>query len=157
MTGLSKTERGPLQGPILATRGPERQAPNYERLRRINPQPRRAPGTRMSACCYISAWKWRDSGREMLRIGYVRFRDRDPAAETATLKALGCQVVRAEDCQLADGDEFAVLLSILDFVGAGDQLVVTRLDSLGASARAILEVLDRLEQRGALLIVAEPD
>jgi len=93
----------------------------------------------------------------MLRIGYVRLRDQDSTAETAKLKALGCHVVRAEESQIAEGEESAVLASILDFVGAGDQLVVTRLNNLGVGARAILEVLDRLQQRGAVLIVAEPE
>lgn len=92
-----------------------------------------------------------------MRIGYVRLRDQDSAAETATLKALGCHVVRAEEPHVGGADEAAVLLSILDFVGAGDQLVVTRLNNLGASGRAILDVLDRLQQRGAVLVVAEPE
>lgn len=92
----------------------------------------------------------------MLRIGYVRLRDQDSAAETMTLKALGCHVVRAEEPGVASGEDAAVLMSILDFVGPGDQLVVTRLNNLGASARGILDVLDRLEQRGAILEVAEP-
>jgi DNA invertase Pin-like site-specific DNA recombinase len=93
----------------------------------------------------------------MLRIGYVRLRDEESAAETTTLKALGCHVVRAEEPHVAGGDDFSVLMSILDFVGPGDQLVVTRLNNLGGSARAILEVLERLEQRDAVLVVAEPD
>jgi DNA invertase Pin-like site-specific DNA recombinase len=93
----------------------------------------------------------------MLRIGYVRLRDQASAVETTTLKTLGCHVVRAEEPHMADGDDSAVLLSILDFVGAGDQLVVTRLNNLGDSARAVLDVLDRLQQRGAVLIVAEPE
>jgi len=93
----------------------------------------------------------------MLRIGYVRLRDQDSAVETTALKALGCHVVRAEEPHMAGGDESAVLLSILDFVGVGDQLVVTRLNNLGDSARSVLDVLDRLQQRGAVLIVAEPE
>ncbi|CAN7591208.1 recombinase family protein [Phenylobacterium sp. LjRoot225] len=93
----------------------------------------------------------------MLRIGYVRLRDQDSAVETSALKTLGCHVVRAEEPQMTGGDESAVLLSILDFVGAGDQLVVTRLNNLGDSARAVLDVLDRLQQRGAVLVVAEPE
>jgi len=92
----------------------------------------------------------------MLRIGYVRLRDQDSAADTMTLKGLGCHVVRAEEPRAMYGDEAAVLMSILDFVGPGDQLVVTRLNNLGSSARAILEVLDRLEQRAAVLEIAEP-
>ena len=93
----------------------------------------------------------------MLRIGYVRLRDQDSAADTTTLKALGCHVVRAEEPRVTSGEDFAVLLSILDFIGPGDQLVVTRLNNLGASARGILEILNRLEQRGAILEIAEPE
>jgi len=93
----------------------------------------------------------------MLRIGYIRLRDQEPHNETATLKALGCHVVRAEESRAGGGDDCAVLLSILDFVGSGDQLVVSRLASLGSSARGILDVLDRLEQRGAVLVVAQPE
>jgi DNA invertase Pin-like site-specific DNA recombinase len=93
----------------------------------------------------------------MLRIGYVRLRDQNSTVETAKLKALGCHVVRAEEPHAAGGDESAVLHSILDFVGPGDQMVVTRLSNLGISACAMLEVLDRLQQRGAVLVVAEPE
>ena len=59
----------------------------------------------------------------MLKIGYVRLRDAAAHEDTAALKAAGCQVVRAEE-PAADGE---VLSSILDFIGSGDQLVVTRL------------------------------
>jgi DNA invertase Pin-like site-specific DNA recombinase len=94
----------------------------------------------------------------MLRIGYVRLRDQGSADDTATLKALGCHVVRAEEpaAPLTLDDEAGVLYSILDFIGPGDQLVVTRLDHLGPSCRYALEVLDRLEQRGASLCIADP-
>jgi DNA invertase Pin-like site-specific DNA recombinase len=64
-------------------------------------------------------------------------------------------VVRAEEPREGGGASTAVLMSILDFIGGGDQLVVTRLNALGGSARAILDVLDRLQQRGASLMVTE--
>jgi len=91
----------------------------------------------------------------MLRIGYVRLRDGESASDTTTLKALGCHVVRAEEPSVTGDDDAAVLMSILDFVGPGDQLVVTRLNNLGASARCILQILDRLQQRGAVLEIAD--
>jgi DNA invertase Pin-like site-specific DNA recombinase len=91
----------------------------------------------------------------MLKIGYVRLRDADPTSETAALKALGCHVVRAEEPTALGGEETAVLLSILDFIGPGDQLVVTRLQHLGASCRGMLDVLDRLDGRGAYLLVSD--
>ena len=92
----------------------------------------------------------------MLRIGYVRLRDADPTGETTALKALGCQVVRAEEPGAPGGDDCAVLDSILEFIGEGDQLVVARLDQLAASGRGMLQVLERLDARGASLFVVEP-
>jgi DNA invertase Pin-like site-specific DNA recombinase len=97
----------------------------------------------------------------MLRIGYVRLHDAhlgaDPATETAALKALGCHVVRAEEPARPGGDDLAVLHSILEFIRAGDELVVGRLEHLGDSGRAMLEVLQSLERRGASLRIVEPD
>jgi DNA invertase Pin-like site-specific DNA recombinase len=87
-----------------------------------------------------------------LRIGYVRLRDLVAGDDSAALKAAGCQVVRAEE----PGAEGQALNSILDFIGPGDQLVVTRLDRLAATGRGILEALERLESRGATLQVLQP-
>lgn len=89
----------------------------------------------------------------MLRIGYVRLRDAGAHEETARLKAAGCQVVRAEE----PGGEGQALASILDFMGPGDQLVVSRLDRLAGNARDMLAAIGRLETRGASLTVLSPD
>ena len=89
----------------------------------------------------------------MLRIGYVRLRDMTAHEDTALLKAAGCQVVRAEEPH-AGGH---TLSSILDFIGVGDQLVVTRLDRLALTGRGLLDSLDRLDARGASLSVLEPE
>jgi DNA invertase Pin-like site-specific DNA recombinase len=91
----------------------------------------------------------------MLRIGYVRLRDQTPTTDTQVLKLAGCHVVRAEEPPHPGEDDSAVLESILDFIADGDQLVVTRLENLGRSGRRLLEILDRLEQRGASLFVVE--
>ena len=88
----------------------------------------------------------------MLKIGYVRLRDATAHEDTAALKAAGCQVVRAEE----PGAGVHALGSILEFIGPGDQLVVTRLDRLALGGRGLLEALDRLEARGASLAVLEP-
>jgi len=90
----------------------------------------------------------------MLRIGYVRLGDGTAAAEaTASLKALGCHVVRAEE----PGSDGAVLVSILDFLAEGDHLVVSQLGHLSSTPRRLLSVLERLEARGAVLEVMEPE
>jgi DNA invertase Pin-like site-specific DNA recombinase len=86
----------------------------------------------------------------MLRIGYVRLRDAHDDAPV--LKAAGCQVVRTEE----PGVGGHTLNSILDFIGAGDQLVVARLDRLSLSSRGLLDALERLDARDASLRVLEP-
>ena len=91
----------------------------------------------------------------MIRIGYVRLRDANSAAETAALKLMGCHVVRAEEPAGPGGDDSAVLETILDFVGEGDELVVSRLDQVAATCRGRLEVIDRLERRGARLFLVD--
>jgi DNA invertase Pin-like site-specific DNA recombinase len=93
----------------------------------------------------------------MLRIGYVRLRDSRSADDTTALKTIGCHVVRAEEPggYMADGS--AVLTSILDFIGEGDQLVVTRLEHLAHGSRSLLQVIDRLERKGATLFVVDPE
>jgi DNA invertase Pin-like site-specific DNA recombinase len=93
----------------------------------------------------------------MLRIGYVRLLDVECAADTAALKAIGCHVVRAEEPGPRGARDFMVLASILDFIGRGDELVVTRLEHLGPSSRGLLAILDRLAARGAGLYVAEAE
>ncbi|MDB5442391.1 MAG: site-specific recombinase, invertase Pin-like protein [Phenylobacterium sp.] len=90
----------------------------------------------------------------MLRIGYVRLDETDHGDAAATLRSLGCHVVRAEED--GAGESATVLASILDFIGEGDQLVAPNLRHLGLSTRGILELIERLEQRGATLMTAEP-
>ncbi|MFC3070776.1 recombinase family protein [Phenylobacterium soli] len=90
----------------------------------------------------------------MLRIGYVRLSDTDHSDAAAALRDMGCQVVRVEED--AAPEARPTLTSILDFIGQGDELVALRLQHLGRSPRAILEVVERLDARGAALITAEP-
>jgi DNA invertase Pin-like site-specific DNA recombinase len=95
----------------------------------------------------------------MSKIGYLRRRPAefggDPTAEAARLSGLGCDTVRTE-ASPAGVQDGVVLGAILDEIAAGDELVVTRLDQLGDSGRAMFEVLERLERRGAGLRVLDP-
>jgi len=93
----------------------------------------------------------------MLKIGYVRLRDERSANDTALLKTRGCHVVRAEEPSGPGADDSATLSSILDFIGEGDQLVVVRLENLAHSTRNVLDVMDRLDSRGASLLVIDPE
>lgn len=88
----------------------------------------------------------------MLRIGYVRARDPQAGGDAAVLEAAGCKVVRLEDAHAGP----PALSAILDDIGAGDQLVVTRLDRLGLDAPGLLDALNRLAARDASLAVLDP-
>lgn len=89
----------------------------------------------------------------MLRIGFTRLNDGAAQVDAEKLRAVGCQVVRAAE----PGQENQALTTILDFIGVGDELVVVRLDRIARSSRGLLDVLDRLETRGAVLKVLEPE
>lgn len=89
----------------------------------------------------------------MLSIGYVRLGEATADLDTAALMAAGCQVVRAEEPQ----GHAQTLDSILDFIGAGDELVACRLSQLARGGRELLHVLNRLEARSASLRVLEPE
>lgn len=90
----------------------------------------------------------------MLKIGYVRLSDDAPSRQADALQGLGCHVIRTEEVS-ARGVAAPVLASILDFIGDGDQLVVDRLDRLANSSQDLLDVMARLEDRGATLYVAD--
>lgn len=92
----------------------------------------------------------------MLKIGYVRPVLEDADDQVARLEDLGCQVIRVEEAA-AGPVASPVLSSVLDFIGAGDQLVVGRLDELATSSRELLDIVARLEARGATLYVADVD
>jgi DNA invertase Pin-like site-specific DNA recombinase len=89
----------------------------------------------------------------MLRIGYVRPGEADGTDPAAVLRAHDCQVIRTED---GASDTSTVLASILEFIGKGDELVAPNLQHLGRSTRGILELIARLEQRGASLVTIDP-
>jgi DNA invertase Pin-like site-specific DNA recombinase len=95
----------------------------------------------------------------MTRIGYARVStfDQDRTTQAARLKAAGCEIIRREKASgktRAGGDELA---SILEFVRTGDELVVVTLDRLGRSTRDVLNLVRKLEQKGAGLRVLEPE
>lgn len=87
----------------------------------------------------------------------MRLRDEESAHDSATLKTIGCHVVRAEEPPGPADDGASVLTAILDFIGEGDELVVTRLEHLAHSTRTVLDVIDRLERKGASLCVVNPE
>ena len=89
----------------------------------------------------------------MTRIGYARVStaDQDTAAQVSALRKADCSEIVTETASGADAKrpELAVPL---DRVGAGDTLVVWKLDRLARSTAHLLSVAERLEAAGADLV-----
>ena len=89
--------------------------------------------------------------------GYARVStlDQDLAIQRAALKAAGCEVIRAEKASGARRDGRTELQVLLDFLRAGDTLVVTRIDRLARSLKDLQDIVHELKARGVALKATE--
>lgn len=95
----------------------------------------------------------------MPKIGYARVSStsQDLEIQKARLRAAGCEIVRAETGSGASRDGRTELATVLEFLRAGDELVVHRLDRLGRSTRDVLNLVHELDAKGAALRILEPE
>jgi DNA invertase Pin-like site-specific DNA recombinase len=77
--------------------------------------------------------------------------------QVSRLQAAGCDVVRQESVSGRSRAGRTELQTILDFLRAGDTLMVVKLDRLGRSTRDVLNLVHELESKGAALRVLEPE
>src|ERR1700690_2252688 len=89
--------------------------------------------------------------------GYARVStlDQDLAIQHTALKAAGCEVVRAEKASGTRRDGRTELQVLLDFLRAGDTLVVTRIDRLARSLKDLQDIVHELKGRGVALKATE--
>jgi len=82
-------------------------------------------------------------------IGYARVstRDQKPHLQLDALQEAGCERIFEETASGAKRDR-RELKAVLDFMRAGDNLVVWKLDRLARSTRQLLETVEALELRG---------
>jgi len=82
-------------------------------------------------------------------IGYARVstRDQKPHLQLDALQESGCERIFEETASGAKRDR-PELKAVLDFMRAGDNLVVWKLDRLARSTRQLLETVEALELRG---------
>lgn len=85
----------------------------------------------------------------MAHVGYARVStiDQDPALQLDALESAGCVKVFEDRASGAQADR-AGLRSALDYVRAGDVLIVWKLDRLGRSLPHLIETVTMLEKRG---------
>lgn len=93
----------------------------------------------------------------MARIGYARVStiDQDLTIQRATLKAAGCDPVRSEKASGASRAGRSELVTVLDFIGEGDTLCVTRIDRLARSIGDLQDIVRTLQAKGAKLQATE--
>jgi DNA invertase Pin-like site-specific DNA recombinase len=89
--------------------------------------------------------------------GYARVSslDQDLTLQEETLRAAGCHVVRAEKRSGAGREGRAELRLLLDFLHAGDTLVVTRVDRLARSVKDLQDIVHELKAKGVALKATE--
>lgn len=82
-------------------------------------------------------------------VGYARVstQDQKQDLQTDALTAAGCEKIFTEKASGAKSDR-PELLAALDYIRAGDTLVVWKLDRLARSIKQLIETVEDLEKRG---------
>jgi DNA invertase Pin-like site-specific DNA recombinase len=90
-------------------------------------------------------------------IGYARVTtiDQDLSIQKATLKAAGCDIIRAEKRSGTTTAGREELRIVLDFLHKGDTLVVTRIDRLARSIGDLQDIVRTVKAKGASLKATE--
>ena len=93
----------------------------------------------------------------MTLYGYARVSttDQDLSLQEASLRAAGCQVIRAEKKTGTRRDGRSELDTLLQFLRPGDTLVVTRIDRLARSLKDLQDIVHELKAKGVTLKATE--
>lgn len=89
--------------------------------------------------------------------GYARVSgtDQNLAGQEAALRAAGCEVIRSEKKSGTTREGRGELRTLLDFLRAGDTLMVTRIDRLARSIGDLQSIVQELKGKGVALKAAE--
>ena len=93
----------------------------------------------------------------MATYGYARVstEDQDCTIQIDALKLAGCTVVRSEKKSATKMAGRTELEGLLDFMQAGDTLMVTKIDRLARSIRDLADIVHDLEKKGVILHVID--
>jgi DNA invertase Pin-like site-specific DNA recombinase len=82
-------------------------------------------------------------------------RREDLSIQEAALKAAGCQVIRAEKWSGTTTEGREALRTVLEFLHAGDVLMVTHIDRLARSISDLQDIVRTVRARGVSLKATE--
>jgi DNA invertase Pin-like site-specific DNA recombinase len=93
----------------------------------------------------------------MALIGYARVSttDQDLSLQLETLRKAGCGTLRAEKVSGTSTAGRTELATVLEFIGRGDVLMVTRIDRLARSIGDLQDIVRTLKAKGAALRATE--
>lgn len=92
-----------------------------------------------------------------MRYGYARTSttDQNPESQVKALEAVGCDVIRTEQRSGTKMEGRDELTTLLQFMRAGDTLVVTRVDRLARSISDLQTIVQTLKSKGVALQCTE--
>jgi len=92
-----------------------------------------------------------------MRYGYARTSttDQNPEAQVTALQAAGCDVIRTEQKSGTKLEGRSELATLLEFMRAGDVLMVTRTDRLARSIADLQTIVQTLKNKGVALQCTE--
>lgn len=90
-------------------------------------------------------------------VGYARVSttDQDLSIQEEKLRAAGCTILRSEKVTGTSTEGRKELRNTIEFLRAGDTLVVTRIDRLARSIRDLQNIVHELKGRGVILRATE--
>ena len=94
---------------------------------------------------------------EAVRFGYARVSSQGQSLDIqiADLNACACEVIRTEKASGKDTEGRPELKTLLQFMRAGDELYVTRVDRLARSTLDLCEIVAHLENKGCILVCTQ--
>src|SRR5580658_140041 len=95
--------------------------------------------------------------RPMATYGYARVSTtgQDLSVQQTALKAAGCEVIRSERVTGTRRDGRTELAVLMEFLRAGDTLVITRIDRLARSVKDLQDIVHELRAKGVALKATE--
>jgi len=92
-----------------------------------------------------------------MKVGFARVstKDQELGIQLRQLNDFGCEKIFHGKQSGVSVKNDEKLITLIEFIREGDEVIVTRLDRLGRSLKSILDVIDRIHKKGACLNIID--